>query len=161
LAPRLAIADHGPPQPVLVVMDVAERRALRAHIALAPHVLAITADQLDPLVLHMNVEPTHRLAQRAGDRVNGPRVIGHGRFPRTAGRPRIEQVLKNLLSAASACAAVRLTNEVTDRTFISSRREDPAGVWIQGGNHPMKLLQRARVAVAVLASVAALCAFGA
>ena len=45
------------------VVKVAERRALRADEALAPHVFAVRPYQRDMLVLHVHFEPAHRLTQ--------------------------------------------------------------------------------------------------
>ena len=48
LAPGVAVADHRLPQPVGVVVQVAERRALGAEVALAPHVVAVGAGSARP-----------------------------------------------------------------------------------------------------------------
>ena len=59
LAPRVAVADHRLAEAVGVVVQVAERRALRAEVALRPHVVAVAADQRDVLVLDVDLEAAH------------------------------------------------------------------------------------------------------
>src|SRR4029078_13197596 len=44
--------------------------ALRAQVALRPHVVAISADQLDVFVLHVDLQPAHALAQRTRDEMS-------------------------------------------------------------------------------------------
>jgi len=70
LAPRVAVAHHRLAQPVGVVVQVSERRALGAQVALRPHVVAVTADQLDVLVLDVDLQPTHALTERTRDEMS-------------------------------------------------------------------------------------------
>ena len=69
LAPLVAVAHHRRPQAVGVVVELAERRALGAEVALAPHVGAVAADAHDALALGLDLEAAHGLAQRAGSKV--------------------------------------------------------------------------------------------
>jgi hypothetical protein len=65
-------AHHRLAQPVGIVVQVAERRPLGAEVPLGPHVVTVGADQLDPLAAHVDLQPAHRLAQRAGAQVHLP-----------------------------------------------------------------------------------------
>ena len=64
LAPRVAVAHHGLPQTVGIVVEVPEGRALGTQVALRPHVVAIASDQLDVLVLDVDLQSAHALTQR-------------------------------------------------------------------------------------------------
>ena len=66
----VAVAHHRRRAAVGVVVQVPERRALRAEIALASRRRRVGADQRDLLVLDVDLEAAHRLAQRTGPQVH-------------------------------------------------------------------------------------------
>ena len=82
LAPRVAVAHHRLRGAVGVVVQVAERRALRAEVALRPHVVAVAADQLDVLVLDVDLQAAHALAQRTRHEMSLHRSSISRRSPR-------------------------------------------------------------------------------
>jgi hypothetical protein len=55
---------HRLTDPVGIVVEVAERRALRAEVTLRQHVVAVAADQLDAVILDVDLQAAHALAQR-------------------------------------------------------------------------------------------------
>ena len=69
LAPLVAVADHRHADAVGVVVQFAERGALRAEEALAPHIGAVAAHPRDPVAVGLDLQAAHRLAQRAGAEV--------------------------------------------------------------------------------------------
>ncbi len=70
LAPLVAVAHHRFAQAIGVVVQVTERRALGADVALAPHVVAVAADELHLLVLDVDLEAAHRFAERTGTQMD-------------------------------------------------------------------------------------------
>ncbi len=66
LAPLVALADHRLADAVGVLVEVAEGRALGAQEALAPDVVAVGTDEGHALVLDVELEAAHGLAERAG-----------------------------------------------------------------------------------------------
>jgi hypothetical protein len=70
LAPGLAVAHQGSSQAVGIVVEVADGRALGAQVAPAPGVVAVGPDELDLVAGHVDLQPAHRLAQRAGAQVD-------------------------------------------------------------------------------------------
>src|SRR3546814_8228641 len=62
----LAVAHHRRAQPVGIMMQRAQRRALGADMAAAPRIVPVGADGGDAPVIHCHGDPAHPLAQGAG-----------------------------------------------------------------------------------------------
>ncbi len=65
-------ADERLAKSVRIVMQLAERGALRADEAPAEGILLITPDSNDPISLDLDCETTGRLAERTGPVMNSP-----------------------------------------------------------------------------------------
>ena len=70
--------DQGAAEPVGVLVELLERRALGADEAVAEHVVAVPPDALDGVVAHRDFEAAPGLAQRAGAVVDGVGLGGVG-----------------------------------------------------------------------------------
>jgi hypothetical protein len=80
LVEGVAAPDERGAQAVGVVVQLAERGALRADVALAPHIVLVRADLCDAAVLHGDLEAAHRLTERAGVDVDSIAGLAHSAF---------------------------------------------------------------------------------
>ena len=69
--------------PTKLLVEVAERRALGAQVALAPHVVPIAPDAGDPVLLDRELQAAHGLAERTGAQASDR--FPHGRRPYAVG----------------------------------------------------------------------------
>ncbi len=76
------VRTNGPPEPVGIVLELGERRALRAEEAVGEHVVAVAAGEHELVALEVELEAAGGLAQRTGPvrdaATHGP-TLGHGR----------------------------------------------------------------------------------
>ena len=77
--PAVAVLHQRRPEPVRVLVELLERRALGADEPMAEHIVPVAPDPLDRVPLQRDLQPAGRLAERAGPVRDSlvPRV-GHG-----------------------------------------------------------------------------------